>query len=158
MRDSFGGPVGTRLVNVNHHCTPDELNPVVHRVGFPPRGAQVIPATILGLFVNATCTRMVSYDVFNLRGWWMKDAERVWKVRNVPWSFELFVSRMYIKYTRTRILIRDFSGFESCRIFKSTVRYWVGKSGNNFKRRNKRKENENLFVKSFFFRNFLKMN
>lgn len=65
---------------------------------------------------------------------------------------------MYIKYTRTRILIRDFSGFESCRIFKSTVRYWVGKSGNNFKRRNKRKENENLFVKSFFFRNFLKMN
>ena len=84
MRDSFGGPVGTRLVNVNHHCTPDELNPVVHRVGFPPSGAQVIPATILGLFVNATCTRMVSYDVFNLRGWWMKDAEGVWKVRNVP--------------------------------------------------------------------------
>lgn len=83
MCDSFVATVGTRLVNVNHHCTPDEPNPVVHRVGFPPSGAQVIPATILGLFVNATCTRasgFLRYDVFNLRGRWMKDAGRAGKL------------------------------------------------------------------------------
>lgn len=52
-----------------------------------------------------------------------------------------------------------FFGFRVVSNFQIHGALLGGKSGNNFTRRNKRKENENLFVKSFFFfRNFLKMN
>lgn len=114
MCDSF--VVGTRLVNVNHHCTPGEPNPVVHRVGFPPSGAQVIPATILGLFVNATSERFPTMCLTFVAGE-MKDAGRAWKrwKRSVT-SSELFVFRMCVKYMHARIFwpsLTDSSGFQS---------------------------------------------